>query len=76
MPLDDSKDKQNNATAKSGGQGYLSKDDYQSHRESSQGKQDHLRMDVRQDKGCTQKRMHWKINSTNWKRTIKNEGRT
>jgi hypothetical protein len=41
MSSDDSKDKQNNATTKLGGQGFLSEDDYQSRRESSQGKQDH-----------------------------------
>jgi hypothetical protein len=45
MSSDNSKDERNNATAKSGGQGYLSKDNYLSHRESSQGKQDHLRRD-------------------------------
>ncbi len=38
MSSDDSKDKRNNATAKLGGHGYLSKDNYQSPRESSQGK--------------------------------------
>ncbi len=42
---------------KLGGQGYLSKDDYQRHRESSQGKQDHLGRDERRDKGRTEKRM-------------------
>jgi hypothetical protein len=41
MSSDNSKDEQNNATAKSGGQGYLSEEDYQSRRKSSQGKQDH-----------------------------------
>jgi hypothetical protein len=57
MSSDDSKDKRNNATAKSGGQGYFSEDNYQSHRESSQGKQDHLQRNESQDKGCTEKRM-------------------
>jgi hypothetical protein len=38
MSFDDSKDKQNNAMAKLGRQGYLSEDDYQSRRERSQGK--------------------------------------
>jgi hypothetical protein len=57
MSSDDNKDEQNNATVNLGRQGYLSKDDYQSCRESSQGKQDHLRRDERQDKGCTEKRM-------------------
>jgi hypothetical protein len=42
MSSDDSKDKQNKATTKSGGEGFLSKDDHQSRRENSQGKQDHL----------------------------------
>ncbi len=56
MSSNDSKNKQNNMTAKLGGQGYLSKDDYQSHRESSQGKQDHSQRDERQDKGHTEKR--------------------
>ncbi len=41
MSFDDSKDKQNNAMTKSGGQGFSSKDNYQSCHESSQGKQDH-----------------------------------
>ena len=75
MSSDDSKDEQNNATTKLGRQGYLSKEDYQSCHESSQGKWDHLWRDERQDKGCTEKRMQ-EINSTNWKRTIKTEGRT
>ncbi len=57
LSSNESKDKQNNAMAKSGWQGYLSEDNYQSRRESSQGKQDHLRRDERQDKGCTEKRM-------------------
>ncbi len=57
MSSNDSKDKRNNATAKSGEQGYLSKEDYQSRRKSSQGKQDHSQRDERQDKGCTEKRM-------------------
>jgi hypothetical protein len=57
MSSDDSKEKRNNATAKSGGQGYLSKDAYQSCRESSQGKQDHSQRDERRDKGCSEKRM-------------------
>jgi hypothetical protein len=38
MSSDDSKDKQNNSTTKSDRQGFLSKDDYQSCRKSSQGK--------------------------------------
>ncbi len=38
MSSDDSKDERNNATEKLGRQGYLSKEDYQSRRESSQGK--------------------------------------
>jgi hypothetical protein len=42
MSSDNSKDEQNNATAKSGGQGYLSEEDYQSRHESSQGERDHL----------------------------------
>jgi hypothetical protein len=57
MSSDDSKDKRNNAMAKSGGQGYLSRDNYQSRCKSSQGKQDHLQRDERQDKGHTKKRM-------------------
>jgi hypothetical protein len=57
MSSDNSKDEQNNATAKSGGQGYLSEDDYESLHESSQGKRDHLQRDERRDKGCTEKRM-------------------
>jgi hypothetical protein len=57
MSSDNSKDEQNNAMAKSGRQGYLSKEDYQSCRKSSQGKQDHLQRDERQDKDCTEKRM-------------------
>ncbi len=77
MSSDDSKDKRNNATAKPGGQGYLSEEDYQSCRKSSQGKQDHSQRDERQTR-VVQKRGYgsWKINSTNWKRTIKTEGRT
>jgi hypothetical protein len=38
MSSNDSKDEWNNATAKLGGQGYLSEEDYQSRSESSQGK--------------------------------------
>jgi hypothetical protein len=38
MSFDESKDNRNNATVKLGGHGYLSKEDYQSCRESSQGK--------------------------------------
>jgi hypothetical protein len=57
ISFNDSKDKWNNATAKSGGQGYLSKNNYKSRRESSQGKRDHSRRDERQDKGRTEKRM-------------------
>jgi hypothetical protein len=57
MNSKNSKDEQNNATTKLGRQGYLSKDDYHSRRESSQGKRDHLLRDERQDKGCTEKRM-------------------
>ncbi len=47
MSSDDSKDEQNNMMTKSGGQGFSSKDDYQSRHESSQGKQDHSRRDER-----------------------------
>ncbi len=57
MSSDNSEDKRNNTTVKSGGHGYLSKEDYQSRRKSSQGIQDHSRRDERQDKGCTEKRM-------------------
>jgi hypothetical protein len=57
MSSSNSKDKWNNVMAKLGRQGYLSKDDYQSPRESSQGKRYHLQRDERQDKGCTEKRM-------------------
>jgi hypothetical protein len=57
MSSNDSKDERNNVMAKSGGQGYLSKEDYQSHHESSQGKRDHLQRDGRRDKGRTEKRM-------------------
>ncbi len=57
MSSDNSKDERNNTTAKSGGQGYLSKDNYQSCHKSSQGKRDHLQRDERRDKGCTEKRM-------------------
>ncbi len=72
MSSDDSKDKWNNATTKLGGQGYTSKDNYQSHRKTSQGKRDHLQgmrdeTKVARKRGCGS----WKINSTNWKRTIK-----
>ncbi len=38
MSSNNSKDEGNNATAKLGGQGYLSEEDYQSRRESNQGK--------------------------------------
>jgi hypothetical protein len=38
MSSNNSKDKRNNAAVKSGGQGYLSEEDYQSRRKSSQGK--------------------------------------
>jgi hypothetical protein len=38
MSSNDSKDERNNATAKSGGQGYLSEEDFQSCCKSSQGK--------------------------------------
>jgi hypothetical protein len=57
MNSEDSKDERNNATTKLGRQGFLSEDNYQSRRESSQGKQDHSQRDKRQDKGCTEKRM-------------------
>ncbi len=57
MSSNDSKDEQNNAMVKLGGQGYLSEEDYQSHCKSSQGIQDHLRRDERWDKGRTEKRM-------------------
>jgi hypothetical protein len=57
MSSDDNKDERNNMTAKLGGQGYLSEEDYQSRRESSQGKRDHSQRDERQDKGRTEKRM-------------------
>jgi hypothetical protein len=60
MSSDDSKEVRNNTTTKSGGQGYLSKDDYQNLCDISQGKQDHLHRDERQDKGCTEKRM-WEL---------------
>jgi hypothetical protein len=49
MTSNDSKDKHSNTKTKSVRQGYLSKDNYQSHRES-QGKQDHARRGDRQDK--------------------------
>jgi hypothetical protein len=54
MSSDDSKEKQNNAMTKLGRQGFLSEDNYQSCRESSQGKQDHSQREERQDKGCTE----------------------
>ncbi len=57
MSSNDSKDEQNKAMVKSGGQGYLSEEDYQSRHKSSQGKQDHSWKDERQDKGRTEKRM-------------------
>ena len=57
MSSNNSKDKRNKATTKSGGTGFLSEDDYQRRCESSQGKQDHLQRDERQDKGRTEKRM-------------------
>ncbi len=60
MSSNNSKDKRNNTMVKSGGQGYLSKEDYRRCRESSQGKQDHLQRDERLDKGCTEKRM-WEL---------------
>jgi hypothetical protein len=41
MSSTDNKDEWNNATAESGGQGYLSEEDFQSRCNSSQGKQDH-----------------------------------
>jgi hypothetical protein len=73
MSSNDSKDEGNNARVKSGRQGYLSKEDYQSRHESSQGKQDHLQTDERQEKCCTEKRMRELEDiSMNWKRTIKN----
>jgi hypothetical protein len=39
MSSDNRKDEQNNAMAKSGGQGYLSEEDYQSRHKSSQGRE-------------------------------------
>jgi hypothetical protein len=57
MSSDYSKDERNNARTKSGGQGYLSEDDYQSCCKSSQGKKDYLQRDERQDKGCMEKKM-------------------
>ena len=45
MSSNNSKDKRNNTTAKLGGQGYLSEDNYKSRRESSQGKRDHSQRD-------------------------------
>jgi hypothetical protein len=45
MSSKDSKDKRNIAMAKLGRQGYLSEEDYQSRRESSQGKRDHSQRD-------------------------------
>jgi hypothetical protein len=57
MSSNNSKDERNNTTAKSGGQGYLSKDNYQSCRKSSQGKQDHSQRDEKRDKERTEKRM-------------------
>jgi hypothetical protein len=73
MSSDNSKDKQNNATTKLGGQRYPSEDDHQSRHKSSQGKQHHLRRDERRDKGCTEKRMReledklYKLNENNKK---------
>ncbi len=57
MSSNNSKDKHNIGTAKLGRQGYLSKEDYQSCPESSQGKRDYSRRDERRDKGRTEKRM-------------------
>ena len=57
MSSNNSKDKRNNTMVKSGGQGYLSKEDFQGCHESSKGKWDHLQSDKRRDKGCTEKRM-------------------
>jgi hypothetical protein len=57
MSSDDSKDKRNNTTVKSGRQSYLSEEDYQSRCKNSQGKQDHSQRDERQDKNRTEKRM-------------------
>jgi hypothetical protein len=81
MSSNDSKDKRNNATVKLGGQGYLSKEDYQSRRKSSQGKQDHSRRDERWDKGRTEKRM-WELedklneleeNNKNWRQNLRRQ---
>jgi hypothetical protein len=47
MSSDNSKDEWNNDMTKSGRQGFLSKDNYQSRRKSSQGKQDHSQRDER-----------------------------
>ncbi len=81
MSSDDSKDKWNNATTKSGGQGYLSEDDYQSRRKSSQGKWDHSQVDERRDKVRTEKRM-WELedklyvleeNNKGWRQNLRQE---
>jgi hypothetical protein len=60
MSSNDSKEERNNATVKLGGQGYLSKGDYQSCCESSQGKRDLSQRDERRDKSRTEKRM-WEL---------------
>ncbi len=81
MSSNDSKDKRNNATAKLGRQGYLSKEDYQSCRESSQGKQNHLWRDEKWDKGCTEKRMReledklyeLEENNKNWRQNLRRQ---
>ncbi len=69
MSPDDSKDERNNATAKSGGQGYLSKDDYQSRCESSQGKQDNSQRD---EKLKAELKALKKLNSKSTKGDIRN----
>jgi hypothetical protein len=81
MSSDDSKDEQNNATTKLGRQGYSSKDNYQSRHKSSQGKQDHLWRDERQDKGCTEKRTRevedklyeLDTNNKNWRQNLRHQ---
>ncbi len=56
MSSNNSKDEHSDTKTKLVGKGYLSKDDYQSRRES-QGKQDHARRDDRQDKIQAEKRI-------------------
>ena len=81
MSSDDNKDERNNMTAKLGGQGYLSEEDYQSRSESSQGKWDHSQRDERRDKGCTEKRMReledklyeLEVNNKNWRQNLRRQ---